>query len=889
VTVDAINFRVVWALGKRDLRRYFNNPTGYVFVTLFIFLSAAAAFWRPRFFLNNLANLDQLNQVLPYVVLFFVPALTMGLWSEERKQGTEELLLTMPAGELELVLGKYVATLGIYTASIALSLSHVLVLVWLGSPDPGLMAANYLGYWLVGAALIPLGMLATFVTGNATVSFILGCLFCAVPIGVGAVAGTFNESLGRFLAPLTVSHHFSDFASGIVSATAVLYFVSLAGCGLYLDVFLLARRRRPRQPGLMPAWLHQALRTAALVVALGSIVVLAGRAHARLDATAERMHSLGQATKDLVATLPPVQPVIIQAFVSQEVPEPYVQEREDLLNVLRGIQAESRGRVLVTIDETDPYSPQARLARERYGINPRVIIDPESGASTQNVYLGVVLTYGPQEEVIPFLERGLSAEYEVARAIRVITRSGRKRIGVIAADVKLFGGVNFGSNQSELPWGIVSELRKQYDVVELTPYGKITDKVDALLVVLPSRFSQSEIDLVLEPIRQGTPALILVDPLPAWDLQLAPAAPMAAQVDPFRRNDPTTQRRFGDFRKMLVDLGVNWVPARVAWDTYNPHPDMPDLPPEAVFVASGNGNAQAFNPQHVATAGLQELLMLYPGYLLEQDADRFVFEPLLQTGRVSGTIGFFEAARPTPNGPVLSTSTTHEPSGQQFALAAHVRAKAPEAGAARPSNVIVVADLDFISDYFFQLRSGAPSNVSFDNITFLLNAMDVLAGDESFIPLRSNRVRHRTLERVEAQTRQFVEQRGREEQQAEAAARAALEDARGRLRKRVGEIQARKDLDEVAKQIMVNNLEATENRRLQVLGANIEQERNAKLQASRETVEAQIRRIRGTIRLIAVLAPPVPVFLLGVTVFLRRQRREREGARALHRLREAHE
>ncbi|MSO30144.1 MAG: ABC transporter [Acidobacteria bacterium] len=889
MTLDRIHFRIVWALGKRDLRRYFNNPTGYVFVTLFIFLSAAAAFWRPRFFLNNLANLDQLNQLFPYILLLFVPALTMGLWSEERKQGTDELLLTMPATELELVLGKYVATLGIYTASIVLSLSHVLVLLWLGSPDMGLMAANYLGYWLVGAALIPLGMLASLVTINATMSFILGCVLCTVPIGVDTVAGTFSASLGRALAPVTVAYYFIDFARGIVSVTAVLYFVSLAGWCLYLDVLLLSRRRWPRRPGLAPVWLHQALRTAALVVALGSTVVLAGRAHARLDVTGERMHSLSDATKILVASLPSDRPVIIQAFVSPEVPEPYVQGREDLLNVLREIQARSGGRVLVTIDATEPYSPEARLARERYGINPQVIVDPESGAGGQSVYLGVVLTSGPEEDVIPFLERGLSAEYEIARAIRVITRSGRKRIGVIAGDVRMFGGVNFDSGQSELPWGIVRELRKQYDVVEMTPYSPITEKVDALLVVLPSRLSQSEIDLVLAPIQKGTPALILVDPLPAWDLQLAPAAPMAAKLDPFRRNDPAAQRNYGDYRKMLSDLGVDWVPARVVWDTYNPHPDMPDLPPEAVFVSAGSGSAQAFNPRHAAAAGLQELLMLYPGYLLPQDTDRFTFDPLLQTGRASGTTGFFETTRPTPSGPALSSSVAHQPEGRQLALAAQARAKALGAGAARPSNVIVVADLDFISDYFFAIRSTAPPGVSFDNITFFLNAMDVLTGDESFIALRSHHIRHRTLERVEAQTGRFVAQRSREEQQTEKDARAALDDARSRVKKRVDDIQARTDLDDVAKQIMVNNLEATESRRLQVLGATIEQEKSAELEASRETVEAQIRRIRGAIRTIAVLAPPIPVFVLGVAIFVRRQRREREGARVLRRLRDTHE
>ena len=870
---------VVSALGKRDLRRYFNNPTGYVFITLFILLSAAAAFWRPRFFLNSLANLDQLNQVFPWLLVFFLPALAMGLWSEEKKQGTDELLLTLPATETGIILGKYVAAAGIYSISLAVSISHAIVLAWLGHPDWGLLAANYFGFWAIGVALLPAAMLASVFTSNATIAFVFGALLCAVPVRAGQA--------GRNLAPLSVVPYFNDFARGVVSLSGLVYFASIASFFLYLNILALQRRHWRKRTAELPMSLHSALRVASLALIAGSLVALAERTHARLDLTAEKLFSLSPQTRSLLDAIPADRPVIVQAFISSDMPEQLVQTRENLLGILREIQARGGAKTTVTVEDTEPYSEQARLARERYNIGPRTLADTSSGEALRDVYLGVAVTSGVDEQVIPFFDPGLSPEYELARAIRVATRARRKRVGILDTDVKILGGEDSQDNRQREPWALVDELRKEYDVVAVTPADAPGAQVDVLLVVQPSRMTQTDLDLAMEPIRRGVATLLLVDPLPMFDLQLAPGADLANQIDPYRPA-PTARLVFGDIRAALESVGINWAPALIAWDAYNPHPDMADLPSETVFVGTGNGNPAAFNRANPATAGLEEVLLLYPGFLGPSHIPGFSFEPLLQTGRASGQESFFDLVIPTREGLAIKAAPARETDHRKYTLAARVRSQKPVGtiAGARPVDIVAIADLDFISDNFFQIREFA-SGASFDNVPFFLNTIDLLAGDDSFMALRSRRGRHRTLERLEAQTRNFADRRAREEQQAEKDARSALEDARSRLANRVADLNARQDLDAVAKRIMVQNLQENENRRLRVLQNKITEAKDAKVHASRETMEVQIRNIRTRIRTLAVLLPPLPVLLIGVWIFVRRARREREGAGALQRLRKA--
>jgi ABC-2 type transport system permease protein len=226
---------------RKELRSYFNSAVAYVVIV--VFLAIVGWVYTSSMFLINIASLRLMFEWIPLVFLFVVPAVTMRLLAEEKKAGTIELLTTKPLHDWEVVAGKFLAAWALIGLALLPTLLYYCTVAFLGEIDNGPVIGGYIGLLLMAGVYVAVGLLASSVTENQIVAFIIGLLLMFALFLMDKVLMFVPDFMTSIIEYLGIDFHFSSIARGVIDTRDIVYFLSLLGFSLYLSVVSLERRK----------------------------------------------------------------------------------------------------------------------------------------------------------------------------------------------------------------------------------------------------------------------------------------------------------------------------------------------------------------------------------------------------------------------------------------------------------------------------------------------------------------------------------------------------------------------------------------------------------------------------------------------------------------------
>jgi ABC-2 type transport system permease protein len=230
-----------WTIAQREVGAYFVSPIAYVVTAAFLFVMGIL-FERILFYSRE-ATLRYLFQNLGFLLTFVAPLLSMRLLAEEQRSGTLELLLTSPVRDWEVVVGKFLAALALFSVMLALTLLYPLILLAFGNPDMGPILSGYLGVVLMGSSMLAIGVFTSSLSQNQIVAGVLGIVILLVLSLLEPLAQAFGPPVSEFLLNLSLGRHFPDFAKGVIDSQDVVYYLSVTVAGLFLATRSLEARR----------------------------------------------------------------------------------------------------------------------------------------------------------------------------------------------------------------------------------------------------------------------------------------------------------------------------------------------------------------------------------------------------------------------------------------------------------------------------------------------------------------------------------------------------------------------------------------------------------------------------------------------------------------------
>jgi ABC-2 type transport system permease protein len=236
-------------LFRREFFSFFATPVAYVFIGIFLVLSGVFTFFVGGFYERGQADLLPFFNFHPWLYLFLVPAIAMRSWSEERKSGTIELLMTLPISTWQAMLAKHFAAWAVLGLSLLLTFPLWITVNYLGNPDNGIIAAAYFGSWLMAGAFLSIGMCMSALTKNQIIAFILSVVVCFVFVvsGSNIVLDAFKSWAPSMLIDVVASFsfltHFEAMAKGVIALNDLMYFLLVTVCWLFAGLILIEQKK----------------------------------------------------------------------------------------------------------------------------------------------------------------------------------------------------------------------------------------------------------------------------------------------------------------------------------------------------------------------------------------------------------------------------------------------------------------------------------------------------------------------------------------------------------------------------------------------------------------------------------------------------------------------
>ena len=484
--------RQILAITRKELHSYFGSPMALIFVGAFLAATLFTFFWADAFFSRGVADVRPLFRWMPILTIFLVAALTMRQWSEEQQTGTLEILLTLPARQVQLVLGKFLAAMGLVVVALALTFFLPITVALLGDLDWGPVFGGYLAAILMAAAYVAIGLFISSRTNNQIVALLMtvvvGGLFYLV--GSPGVTAFFGDRVAEVMRAIGSGSRFESIQRGVIDLRDLVYYLSLCGLFLTLNVISLDSLRWSR--GAQTRTYRQTMLLTAVLVALNLGVLniwLYPLKAARLDLTAQREYSLSPTTLALLNTLE--EPLLMRGYFSERTHPllaPLVPAIRDMLEEYR---IASNGRVTVEIVDPLKDPEKGNEAVQTYGIQPTPLqIADRYGASVVNAYFDILVRYGDKYETLNFRDlieiqpsrsgmpevRLRNLEYDLTRAVKRVV-SGFQSLDAVLASLQQPATLTLYITSQTLPAGLREApqiIQKVAEQIQERANGKFT-------------------------------------------------------------------------------------------------------------------------------------------------------------------------------------------------------------------------------------------------------------------------------------------------------------------------------------------------------------------------------------------------------------------------------